>query len=48
MDHKSYEYKFLLNSLLLGVIKLQTYLSILEKALFLTFKKQWEGEVSGL
>jgi hypothetical protein len=41
-------YKCLDNSLPLGLIKLQIYLSILRKKLFLTFKNQWEGEVSDL
>jgi hypothetical protein len=48
MDYNSYYHKALLNSLPLGLIKLQTYLSILGKRLFLTFKNQWEGEVSDL
>jgi hypothetical protein len=34
MNYNSYHYKFLLNSLPLGLIKLQTYLSILVKKLF--------------
>jgi hypothetical protein len=36
--------KFLLNSFLLGLIKLQTYLSILGKKAILTFKNQLKGE----
>jgi hypothetical protein len=44
MNCNSYHYKFLLNSIPLGLIKLQTYLSIWGKKLFLTFKNQCEGE----
>jgi hypothetical protein len=44
MDYKSYYCKFLPSSLPLGVIKLEIYVSILGKTLFLTFKNQWEGE----
>ena len=44
MDYDSCHYKFLLNSLSLGLIKLVIYLLILGKKLFLTFKSQWEGE----
>ena len=44
MDYKSCHYEVSLNSLPLGLIKLKTYLSILGKTLFFTFKNQWEGE----
>jgi hypothetical protein len=41
----SCHYKLLFKSLSIGLIKLETYLSILEeKKLFLTFKNRWEGE----
>jgi hypothetical protein len=44
-DYNSYPYKFLLNSLPLGLIKLQTYLSILGKKLFLTFKNAFSTQM---
>jgi hypothetical protein len=44
MDYESCYYQLLLSSIFLGVIKLETYLSILGKTLFLKFKNQCEGE----